>query len=427
MKVKHFFAVAVAGLMFASCAKNETTGNGGENPADGAMVTIELVNPATRADLPDEDGVGAENTISNLEFFVFTSGGKLDLYKAVTSTGKTHKFVIPTPGADMEFMVAVNQTIGDPTAMTGWSAVAEADQYDFVRNLLSSATTYERYEKGEAGKGNTLTAPTSFAMSGFTSQSVTAPSSTNESPNTNVAMTIHRLVSKIEAPLEKSSGVEVTVDDEEFVDLLGLDDKVQISSKEWALIGYVLINGVDKTDAFNNWNADGIEANAWDTWNADANKTNLISDFDGSEMYSKVYGGTSMSDMFLTAGTVYAYENQPAEDAADNLYWDRNTVYSFILKGTFTVKYEADPVGAPGVLTTAPEQVRYWRANLIPDDDHRVLRNAIYRMTVEGVNTIGYATPKDAEEEVVPKKGNASVTIKLDIAKWRVKFSGVVI
>ncbi len=227
----------------------------------------------------------------------------------------------------------------------------------------------------------------------------------------------NRLVSKVEAPkVAVPADFQMNIPLEDLKKAFNDDD---LTNATFSLDGYVLINGIDATDAFYTWNSAGVEANTWDTWSR-TGKSYLPSTFEADKSYASVYAGTTTGDMFLNSSTsvMYAYENLPIDDQTEpSLYFDRNTVYSFIIKGTLT----SVTSGTPTTLT------RYWRANLIPDDNQQVIRNAVYRLTIDGVNTFGYDTPKEAEDEVVPKKGNASVLITIRVADWRIKLTNVIL
>lgn len=407
-KLTNLLGMAIIGLIFTSCSSDNDDpltpdlGNG-----DGAIVSISLNNTMTKADLPDEDGVGDENKISTLDFYVFKSDGSHVQTNSFT-TQSTYKFVISTDAPDlvgMNFLVGINQD-----EIT--SIPADGTAFAYVKSQLSSSETFENYVKGDNAKGNTTAVPSLFAMSGWVlNQNVTAPTSGNNSPVTSFTISVSRLVSKVENPVENSSGVDVNVVPAKLEELFNTG----VTDATFALKGYVLVNGYDKTDAFYTWTSESD----WTGWSR-TGKTYLPSLFDTNGAYTSVYAGTSADDMFLSGDKVmYLYENQPERDASEpTLYYKKNTVNAFIIKG------ELKCIGGPDDGTTV---TRYWRANLIPDDNHTVLRNTIYRMSIDGVNTIGYGTPEDAEKEVVPQAGNASVNISINVAKWRVKSTGAIL
>lgn len=409
---KKLFSLSLAfiGLIFAACSSNSDIELTPEQPAgsNGAIVAISLNNVSTRADAPAEDGVGNENTISTLNFYVFKSTGELVQTNGF-SKQSSYKFVINVSNkadlAGMNFLVGVNQPLisGIPANNTAFA---------YVKSHLSGALVFEAYEAGNASKGNTTEVPSLFPMSGSAiNQTVTAPAGSTDSPVTSISIEVSRLVSKVESPKENPDEVEVNVLKEDLESLFAQG----VTDATFALKGFVLINGLDKSDAFYTWTSEAD----WTGWSREG-KTYLTSAFDGSGNYQSVYTGVATGDMFI-AGTPasYIYENEPKSDPDnEDLYFDKATVNSFIIKGELTC------IGGTDAGKTA---VRYWRANLIPEDDHRVLRNTIYRLTIDGVNTIGYGTPEEAENEVVPKTGNASVNISISVAKWRVKTTNTIL
>lgn len=402
--------MACIGLIFAACSNNDDdfTPQPGEGNGNGAVVAISLKNVSTRVNAPDEDGVGDENTISKLCFYVFKTGGELVQTNSFTNQS-TYKFVINVENAadlmGMHFLVGVNQPMlgGIPT---------DQSAFEFVKSHLSDEITFESFEKDKPLIGNTTMQPGVFPMSGSAlHQNITAPTSSNESPVTNLAIEVTRLVSKVESPQPNPSGVEVNVLTE---DLEKLFDQ-GVTDADFTFNGFVLINGLDKSDAFYTWMSD----DDWSTWSRQGKKY-LTSTFDSFGNYLAVYAGTPYDDMFITDTPVsYVFENQPEDDPNEPvLYFNKNTVNSFIIKG------ELKCIGGADDGKTA---VRYWRANLIPDDNHRLFRNTIYRLTIDGVNTIGHGTPEDAENEVVPKSGNASVNVSIRVARWKVKTTNTIL
>lgn len=384
MKIK-FFSMAIVGLLFAACSNNDVVEPTDLNNGNKPIVSFSLANASTRLDDGFEAGTTEESKIEKVIFYVFTSDGTLLQTNEFTKQS-LYKFAIDATAAQltgMNFLVGVNQDLVGGTTFA-----------DVKKALL---TTFE------FDPSSSTIAPYLFPMTGEAlNQSINVPSASNESPVTPLTIKVTRLVSKVEAPKENTQGV--ALDPSVVQSLFG----EAATGGTFTLDGYVFINGIDKSDAFHTW----TDGNTLENWNRD-NKTNIISTFDGSGAYTNVYAGDMGSaDYFITDNkTVYVFENRPEDDAAaPSLYFDKSTVYSFIIKGTIASGGEA--------------VTRYWRANLIPDDSHVVVRNAIYRLTIDSVNTVGYETPEQAEEqEIVPKDGIASVSITIEVLDWRVKLT----
>ena len=93
--------------------------------------------------------------------------------------------------------------------------------------------------------------------------------------------------------------------------------------------------------------------------------------------------------------------------------FDKDEVVAFIIQGTFS------GTGVSGV-------TRYWRVNLLKDDAWKIYRNSIYRVTMKDIKTVGWATPKDAEEEgPVVSPEESSISINIEVAKWDVRTQNV--
>ena len=401
-----FWAFALSGLMFASCSNNDEIIPNPTEDGEGAMVSLKLLDPvSTRTDAGTVNGTDAENKIESVTVYIFKDGVDGELTKngekKLTGPGP-HQFIVEETGTDMGFLVAVNQDVTLPANPT----------YNKVRALISTATEFTAFQKTPATNGNALTAPQAgkFAMAGHTIQTVKAKEP-NKTVTTDVAIAVHRLVSKIEPIKEKAGGAKVDIPLSSIQNLFGTGT----TAVTFAFDGFTLCNGMNKSDAFYTWNATGNESVTWDTWvSSKGTKANVNSAFDATGYYTKVYAGTSTGDMFFDDASteiIYAYENQPEDKKGEeDFYYNKKTVYSFIVKGTLT----------PNDATQQPK-VRYWRANLIPDDSHTVRRNCVYKVQIDEINTVGLETPQEAEEVEVPKPGQAEVKVSITVEKWRVK------
>ena len=94
--------------------------------------------------------------------------------------------------------------------------------------------------------------------------------------------------------------------------------------------------------------------------------------------------------------------------------FDKDEVVAFIIKGTFSG-------------TGVSDVTRYWRVNLLKDDAWKIFRNSIYRITMQDITTVGWGTPKEAEEEEGPviDPSESSITIDIEVAKWDVRTQDV--
>lgn len=93
--------------------------------------------------------------------------------------------------------------------------------------------------------------------------------------------------------------------------------------------------------------------------------------------------------------------------------FDKDEVVAFIVRGTFS------GTGESGV-------TRYWRVNLLKDDAWKIYRNSIYRITMKDIKTVGWSTPKEAEEEgPVVSPTESSISINIEVAQWDVRTQDV--
>lgn len=388
MKIKHFFAFAVAALVMASCGKDSGADGGGGGSGEQVRVTFELTNQpdngraGTRA---TEIGETDERKITKLEFWAF-DGGTLEKYYTVATTGNTASFTIAAGTYD--FYVVANQSIGtQPT---------EDDLLEQLATLEFSAT-------------NSQAVPTAgFPMVGSAlTQNLSASVATH-----NIPVSMKRRVAKFNAPTT-ASPVTVTVDGTGWDDVFPtVDYETYGNTVTFALTGYVVANGLDKSDLY--------PQTPW----LIGTKQYLNSTF-SSGVYASVYAGSGSGDFFLdpnaaTKPIVYTYENYPSdsETIGGETGYDRLKVYAMIIKGTLTADTET--------------VTRYWRLNLVPGSEYAIEGNKVYKLNITDVTTLGYGTPEEAETEpnkppVIPPAGETSVIFTLDVLEWDIFEENVIL
>ena len=231
-------------------------------------------------------------------------------------------------------------------------------------------------------------------------------------------LSVRRLLSKIESPkVDPSNQIPAPKDD--LLKILGLGENGTVPSDlKWTFDGYMVINGINQSRAF--------EYKELEDWTRFATATNFKTTFsmDG-ETVESVYSvkkddADETTNGFLPAiydKPVYVYENVPTTLQGGNgsvaTVFDKDEVVAFIVRGTFS------GTGVSGV-------TRYWRVNLLKDDAWKIYRNSIYRITMKDIKTVGWSTPKEAEEEgPVVSPTESSISINIEVAQWDVRTQDV--
>lgn len=385
MKLFKFFAAFFAAFALVSC--NNSDDNVAPNPKGGeALITVKIEGTNTRALDGTETATDAENKINSLEFFVFNDNGTFQkYYKPASLSGSQYSFLVSA--GNLKVLVAANQNLGTTTL----------DYADFKKTLNATVLN----------DGTSRTAPTAFAMAAEGQVTVV------ESETNVLDLTVRRLMSKVNAPTVKD-GIAVTAPDDKLLEVfeLAADGTVPTNIK-WTFDGYAVINGINKSYAFE------YTLSAWKRFTG---AENFKTEFDIDENITDVYSGTAadVAVGFLPAATatpVYVYECVPTKltggDGTTATTFAPDEVVAFIVKGTFS----GDGVDAV---------TRYWRVNMIKDDIWKIYRNTVYKVTMNEIKTIGWATPKEAEEEgpIVDPTEN-SISINIATAPWDVRVQDI--
>lgn len=413
MKMHVLWAAICSLLLFAGCNNDQADGR---KIYDGvADVKISLINrqlPTTKAPAGKEDGTDDENRITSLEFYVFdATGNTLDPevgrvdaatpghgYLRLTTSDLTNTIRV-SAGTGKKFVVAANMNLGAPTAAN--------DTYD---KLIAMLSTGEFKATAGANDHNARTIPAAgLEMSGAGTADVIA-----ESPDNLIYVTITRLVSKINTPTI-ASDVPVQLADQQQIDKVwGANSGVTPASEvTFTFKGYAVINAVAKSTVLFSGNAAGNyidPANTpWNTWTA---KPFLHSTFDATGAYTNNYSGMQGTSWFLdgtTDGTkcVYLYESKPTATVLNGIEgYDPETVCAYIIKGTLSTAGQNDAT-------------RYWRVDLTQTDSFHIMRNCVYKVTVDQITTPGFGTPQEAEEQpIVPAPGQTFADFVVSVAQW---------
>lgn len=239
-----------------------------------------------------------------------------------------------------------------------------------------------------------------------------------EGETNSLTLSVRRLLSKIESPQVDPSN-QITAPKDDLLDILGLGESGTVPSDlKWTFDGYMVINGINQSRTF--------EYKDLGEWTRFATASNFKTTFStNGETVESVYSvknddASETANGFLPAAygkPVYIYENVPSilqgGSGSAATVFDKDQVVAFIIKGTFS------GTGVSGVS-------RYWRVNLLKDDSWKIYRNSIYRVTMKDIKTVGWATPKDAEEEgPVVSPTESSISVNIEVAKWDVRTQNV--
>lgn len=404
--IKFFVVGTLLAFISVSCSQSnqDVDGKVTRNGVSKAVLSISC--PQSRGIVTGgENGIAEENAINCLEFYVFNGDGTIDMEVGADQNGKGTGYVKiadasspciidVTAGNNKKFVAVVNQNLG---------ALKSGEGYADLKTKLAAR------EFVLDGKRKNTVPVEGLGMSGEITQSVAKESEVS------VSIEVSRLVSKIYAPIIDSK-FEVKLEDNKIDELWGKNSGITNDDLSFSFVGYTLANGLSKSDVFfignDSGNDEEIGADrliSWPNWNH-ANKQYLNSTFDSKKQYTNVYSGRDniTSDWFLTGSYTYVYENKPVVKSENGLTgWDALSVYSFILKGQLIV------AGRPALT-----KIRYWRLELVWDNNYYILRDCVYRVTLKRIGSIGHDNPEDAEKNPPIVSPENSTYIDVQALDW---------
>lgn len=397
MKIKNLLAVCVTAFALLSCSDSDN--NQDLLPSEGglAAITVKIKGTAdTRALSGEEAGSANENDINLLEFFVFNADGSYQKYFKPAALASDNQYTFLVNAGNLTILTAVNQSLGEPSP-------APASLADFKRNSLYKGLSLD----GSNSRAD-ISAATGFSMAAEGVVNVV------EGETNTLNLSVRRLLSKIESPKTDPS-VQITVPEADLLKILGLDESGTVPvDLKWTFDSYMVINGINQSQAFEyqnltDWKRFATASNFKTTFSTDGKTVETVYSAKNDDAGETTNG-------FLPAAyskPVYVYENVPtAIQGGDGLaatVFDKDEVVAFIIQGTFSG-------------TGVDNVTRYWRVNLLKDDIWKIYRNSIYRITMKNVKTVGWSTPKEAEEEgPVVDPTESSISINIEVAKWDVR------
>ncbi len=365
-----------------------------------------------RADDGTQDGTEAERIINTLELYVFDKDGsrdtntKNDGYVKITGEYKGQGVSFTVTEGEKIILVAANMDLKKQ----------EGKNMEEIRELISNVLLWG------TGAVNPLSVPAAgIPMAGESSVVEVA----SETTNNYVTVYVSRLFTKLLTPATKEGGVEVTVKQDDLEEIFG-EEHTLTGMTSFDFKGYAVVNGLNKSYAFANYNAEQDELAAWDIanfWKIGSILANYhratYETTDGEDGtvnigdIKTIYSGKKNNSFWLKGSdAVFVYENVPTEKTSSGGIsgYDKQTTYAMLIQGTLT--------NGDKTIT------RYWRYNVNKEDEFKILRNAQYRATINRITTKGYGTPEKAEEdddsgEVIPKDKETGIIASISVVPWR--------
>lgn len=428
-KSNYFLCLVAASALFAACSNKESGGNG-ITPGEGtAGITISLRGAGdTRADNGTDPGIPAEQQIDRLELYVYNSStGQPDTVQPVFiddsyDNGNVNFLVAP---GSKKVLAIVNVDVADMLDIT--PDELKTYTYDEMKELVTHYVFEDENDPREAqnresdkynlGHGNSRVIRDGFVMSGESTVNVIENIATNY-----VEIVVSRIKSKVEAPV-MSPTLAVSLSDAQVRKAFGFGESVVVDGQlGFDFTGYALINGLTTSDILPNWNAGNDEKASWTGWTRKG--THLPKIVEASRDLLLAYSGQKDGSWWLSGTTddtkvVYVYENEPipANDG-DIAGFEKESVYALLVRGN--LKYT--PADGGDVKTAQ----RYWRINLIRDDEYKIFRNSVYTVTVNAIKTPGYGTAEDAIDDndngtIVPGNNQTGILAEIKVAPWRLR------
>lgn len=432
-----FFKTVLPALMLVigvSCQQDTVID---QIPSEGTVL-LQLASPSAKASTPVV-GSDDENGISSVEIYVFNNNGQC-VTRYTSSTVSSTEVKIPMKGCtdDMHFYVLCNTSLG---------ADFIPDHYSYLVSQLAKEL--------ELSSSSSISGPTAnkYPMSGWET-GVDIKNMLTEGKTPELTVTVRRLHSKILTPTVPESkqipasspeiATELQAKMQSYLTEKGSDTTVT-AFKHARLQSYVVINGINKTDALFSFNSTGYmpdyyaDYTSWTDWNRAKNgveKSYINSTFDADGKYAKqpYFGSSQTTESASTqmkyfqtvnegAKTCFVFENKPKDRADGNpAYYDRNSVISYILH----VELIGSGTDAAESWSGDISLTRYYRVNIRHSDRvPYIRRNMIYQPKITGIKGFGYDTPEDAEKEEVLQKDYGIVEMELNVWNWKTDITAV--
>jgi len=399
MKKLSLSIFALAAIMLTSCNDKDENTSGPSTSGEPVLATFRISSPDTYVVTGTDPGSATENQIDIVEFYLFDENGVRDestssydysYHKYEGSVNQEIMFLVKS-GNNKKILVAANRNLGQQAGLN----------YDEMEALVEAKTlTNTNSRQINAGE---------FVMSGKATASIVENRTDNE-----VTIRIHRTVSKVEQPrFGENFSVNIPQDD---LWSLFEDSTVTNEAVVFTLDSYALINGYSKSHTFMHYNSTNNEQSEWNLWAPGGEY--FASDYDTDGNLLTAYSGMIDNSPWLTGTSIFVYENQPRDTVSTETGiagFPREEVYAFLIKGTLSY---------PAANETYE---RYWRVNLIRDDNYRIFRNTIYRVLLDELRTIGYGNPKEGDDDedngggVVPRNDQTGIQATIEIVPWTIR------
>lgn len=413
MNAGRIFLFAASFFALSACGK--TIVDGGDRITDGPTTVVLKVSDSAEELITSrttDPGTEDERMITSIEVWAFRAEGETDagsLAKYVRSTSSETTVTFVMNGGKYDFYVVANQQVGSRETKAA-----------LLSEMSSCVITHADSRAVPLVGFPMVGVSTGFVLDGA-------------QPTHQLSVLLKRRVAKIESPTA-TAGLKVKTTDATGLDALlpGVAYDPEAPNLDFHMTGFVVVNGIDKSWLFH------ASQRAAD-WTLPAGGGYRRSTFETDGSYSSVYSGISVlgppHGYFLDPNVaqadrpvIYAHENYPAAITLEGgtVGYDRGEVYAMIVRGTVS------ETGTPANTVT-----RYWRINLMrgsptSPQDFRIEQGKVYRINIDEIRTLGYATPKEAEDEgglfpVILPSGQSSMTISCRVEDWEVFPEGVIL
>lgn len=405
MKVKNLLLAGLAVAAMTACSNDvdEIVNNGNQTGEKSAIMEFGIAFPAlTRA---TETGLPAEQDFKSATVIIaYTDGTKdvrvIDRNLFVESTENVlyTKEQITVEPKEAEVHVVLNSTSQIGTTLNG-------------NSWFTSVYNTSNYAKGSLVGISDITGENNFLMSGSATEKVTFVA--NESKD--VRVKVSRIAAKLEEKTPTNNAFEVakSYDNATMKDVAGEDVTVNISVSNYSYANLQKTSNVfPKTAA--------IEAD-------------LFQPYAVSEFFFTPITGLKGEQNAQHGDITYCLENYGADktmaiykavatinETAQTFWVDKdNILYKSISE--LSAKYPNIEEGTSiencwknfGVRKYV-DGVCYYKANIMTDQEAKIVRNNVYKMTVTGIANLGLPEPKDE-----PKL--ATLKLEVEVEPWTIQ------
>lgn len=401
MKVKNLLlaGLAVAAMTACSNENDEIVNNGNQIGEKNAIMEFGIAFPSlTRA---TETGLATEQDFKSATVIIaYTDGGKdvrvidRNLFVETTENVLYTKEQITVEPKEAQVHVVLN-----PTATIGTALNTD--------NWFTSIYNTANYTTNSLAGINDITGENNFLMSGSAENKVTFVA--NESKT--VKVKVSRVAAKLEEKTAKNNTFEVTKsnDDVEMKDATGNPITVNISVSDYSYANLQKTSNVfPKTDV--------ITANLFQAY---ATSNFFFTPITGIE---NEHGDiTYCLENFGTDKTMALYKAVATINGKTQTFWvDRDNILYANLNElnknypNITNETSIESCWKNYGVRKYVEGVCYYKALITTDNEEKIVRNNVYKMTVKGIAKLGLPEPKDEPQL-------ATLKLEVEVQPWTIQ------